>query len=99
MNLPPEPLHDALASWRIVPRRDPQFRALVAARLGRARRSLAWPAFARAHALLVAGTLALAVLIGAVTGREQARTHVAAESGQLATAYVQALDARNMRMP
>jgi hypothetical protein len=99
MNLPQEPLSDALASWRIAPRREPQFRALVAARIGSARRAAGWPAFARAHAMLVAGTLALAVIIGALTGREQARTHVAADSGQLATSYVQALDARNMRMP
>jgi lipopolysaccharide biosynthesis regulator YciM len=43
--------------------------------------------------------LALAVVLGAVGGRSQARARAAAESERLASAYVQSLDARGMTMP
>jgi hypothetical protein len=38
-------------------------------------------------------------VLGAVTGRGQARARVEAESRQLAASYVESLDARSMRMP
>jgi hypothetical protein len=46
-----------------------------------------------------AGAVAAAIVIGALAGRDQARTHVASSSRQLAASYVHALDARNMQMP
>jgi hypothetical protein len=49
--------------------------------------------------MLVAGFLAFALVAGAVTGRERARARIQAESAQLATSYVDSLDARLMRMP
>ena len=45
------------------------------------------------------GALALALVVGALSGRERARSRVAAESAQLAAAYVQGLDARSMTTP
>lgn len=88
-----------LADWRVAPPRNPQFRRAVWARLEGARSAPTWGSYVRGHATLVAGALALAVVLGAVTGREQARSRVAAESRQLAASYVEGLDARNMRMP
>ena len=45
---------------------------------------------------VVGGTRALGLVAGACSGRESARSRVAAESAQLAAAYVQGLDARSM---
>ena len=95
----PDRLSRALADWHVVPRRNPQFRAVVWARLATARGAPTWSGFVRGHAAMVGATLALALVLGAVTGRWQARARVEAESRQLAASYVQALDARNMRMP
>ena len=89
----------ALADWRVVAPRHPQFRSAVWARIEGARRVPTWSSYVRGHATLVAGALALAVVFGAVTGRGQARARVEAESRQLAASYVEALDARTMRMP
>lgn len=99
MNTPQDPLGSDLANWRVQPRRDPAFRQSVWARLEAARRSPTWPAYARAHATVVATVLVLALGLGAMAGREQARARVAADSRALADAYVQSLDARSMRMP
>lgn len=99
---PPEPddsLTRALAGWRVAPRRDPQFRTQVWARLESARRAPSWSGYVRAHATLVAGALALAVVVGALTGRERARARTEADSSRLADSYVRALDARTMRLP
>ena len=92
-------LSRTLHAWRVKPARDPRFRAAVWSRVEGARSAQPWGSYARAHAGAVAGALVLAVALGGVIGREQARARVAAESTQLATAYVQGLDARNMRMP
>ena len=96
---PEEPLSRTLADWRVTPPRHSQFRPQVWARIAAARAAPTWPGYVRAHATRVAGVLALAIVVGAMTGRERARARVEAESGRLATSYVQALDARNMRMP
>jgi hypothetical protein len=54
---------------------------------------LSWGAFVRRHAAMCAGAVAVAIVLGALAGRDQART-------QIAASYVQALDARSMmRMP
>ncbi len=98
MNLPQDSLSRALGAWRVAPPRDPGFRSHVHERLQRAAAPATWTTFARAHATLVAGALALAIVVGALTGREQARTRVAADSAQIASAYVHALDARAMAM-
>jgi hypothetical protein len=102
MSSPPDdPLSRVLADWRVTPRRNPQFRSEVWARL--ASRGPAaddsWIGYARAHAATVTALLALAVVIGAIGGHERARARLEAESGQIATAYVQSLDARTMQMP
>lgn len=88
-----------LDAWRLEPPRDPRFRAAVSARLHPDARRAAWPDYLRAHAGAVAVTLVLAVVAGALTGREQARARLAAERERLAASYVQALDARAMAMP
>jgi hypothetical protein len=94
---PPDSLASTLAAWRVTPPRDPRFRAAVHARLGQA--SLPWTVYARRHVAVVGGALALALVVGALIGRESARSRVAAESAQLAAAYVQGLDARSMTTP
>ena len=96
---PDDSLPRTLADWRVTPRRDPQFRSAVWARLAATRRAPAWTSYARAHSALVAGALAVAVVLGALGGRERARARVEAESDRLASSYVRAMDARTMRLP
>ncbi|MSU48119.1 MAG: hypothetical protein EXS37_03355 [Opitutus sp.] len=96
---PPDSLSRTLASWQVEPTRQPQFRAEVWARIHAAAVPPPWQVFARQHAGLVGGALALAVVAGGLLGHERARARAAAESAQLANAYVQRLDARSMRMP
>jgi hypothetical protein len=47
----------------------------------------------------VAGGIAAAVALGAITGRDQARARADADRSTLVSNYVQALDARTMKMP
>jgi len=94
-----DPLKPLLADWRLIPPRDPQFRAGVWSRIATAQSPATWPGFARSHPAAIAGVFAAAAVVGAVTGREQARARVEADSSRLATAYVQQLDARTMTMP
>jgi hypothetical protein len=96
---PPDSLSRTLRAWRVDPPRQPQFRAEVWQRLRGRPAAGSWFVYARQHATAVTGALTLALLAGAFLGREQARAHAAAERDQLATAYVQALDARAMQMP
>jgi hypothetical protein len=88
-----------LAEWTVAPPRDPQFRAGVWQRLQRARRPVSWTGYARNHVSMLAGATAIALVLGAWVGREQARSRVAAERAQIVAAYVESLDARAMRMP
>jgi hypothetical protein len=101
MNSPEENSHLAtiLARWQLAPKSDPQFRARVWARIEASKNSASWPRFVRAHPTAIAGALALAMVAGAFIGREQARARMEMDRGQLATAYVRALDARTMAMP
>ena len=94
---PDDPLPRTLADWRVTPRRNPQFRTAVWAHLEATRRAPSWTSYARAHAALVAGAFAVALVLGAVGGRDRARAE--AESDRLASSYVQAMDARAMRRP
>ena len=94
----PDSLSRTLAGWRLDVPRNPQFRAQVWARMTRDNAALPWMIYLRQHAAPFAGALALAIVFGALGGRERARARVAAESAQLAAAYVQALDARSMVM-
>jgi hypothetical protein len=96
---PDDSISSLLADWRVIPRRDPQFRTAVWRRLEATRRASSWTTYARAHAALVAGALTVALVAGALTGREWARARVEAESDRLADSYVRAMDARTMRMP
>lgn len=93
---PNDSLARTLASWRVNPPRDPQFRAAVWARLGSGAAAVPWAVYARRHGAAVGGALVLAMLAGAVTGHERARARVEADSARLAAAYVEALDARLM---
>lgn len=94
-----DPLDDVLATWRVQPRRDAPLRARVAARLAAGKPAESWTGYLRGNAAAVSGLLALAVVLGAIGGRSQARARAAAESERLANAYVQALDARTMLKP
>jgi hypothetical protein len=98
---PADSLSPKLQAWRVAPQRNPQFRAEVWQRIATRGRSnaLPWTGYVRSHAGTVAGAVAIASLLGALAGRDQARTRVAAESTRMASAYVQALDPRNMTMP
>lgn len=86
-----------LADWRVTPPRDPQFRTTVWARIGAARQVPSWTDFVRLHTPALAGALAVAIVLGAWIGREQARSRVEADRDEIAREYVQALDARTMR--
>lgn len=101
MNPPqgPDSLSRTLSDWRVTPPRHPHFRSEVWARLRVGEAPPPWQVFARQHAGAVGGALALAVIAGGFLGHERARSQAAEESAQLATAYVQGLDARSMRMP
>ena len=57
-----------LAEWRVVAARDPQFRARVWSRIEAKPAVPGWPGYIRRRALLVAGALALALAVGALTG-------------------------------
>lgn len=92
-------LSRALAEWTIAPPRDPQFRTGVWQRIAAARRPVSWAGYARGHLSVLAGATALALVVGAWAGREQARARVSAERAQIVAAYVESLDARAMRMP
>lgn len=88
-----------LAEWRVTPRREPQFRAAVWARIEAARGTMTWPGYARAHAAVLAGALAVAVVAGGWVGTGRAQARVAADRTEIVNAYVQSLDARLMTMP
>lgn len=92
-------LSRTLQDWRVAPARDPQFRPKVWARIAGGSAALPWSHYARQHAAAVGGALALALVVGAVTGLESARSRAAADRAQLAAAYVQAYDARAMALP
>lgn len=94
-----EELARTLAAWRLAPRRNPEFRAAVRARIDALPAATSWRGYARVHAAALAGALAVALVAGALAGREQARSRVAADRAEIAQAYVQALDARAMTMP
>jgi hypothetical protein len=95
----PDPLSRLLADWRLRPPRDPNFRASVWARIGRGQSAPTFGTYLRAHTSLAAGVLAIALVLGGLVGREQARERVSRDRTELARAYVQALDARAMSMP
>ena len=99
MKTPPDPFSRLLAVWCIEPARDPGFRTQVWHRIESLRQASTWSHFARTHPAAVAGALSIAVVLGAVSGREQARASAAAESSRMASVYVQKLDARTMTMP
>lgn len=96
---PPDSLSATLRAWRLRPHRHPQFRPGVWARIAAARRAESWAGYVRVHARAVVAGLTLAVLAGALAGRQEARLRVAESSAQLAKAYVTAHDARAMQMP
>jgi hypothetical protein len=98
MSSPDSDLSQALAAWRLAPRRDPGFRAAVRTRLA-APGGLGWGAYLRLHAGPVAAACALAVVAGGWLGHAQARARDAADRDQLAEAYVRALDARALTAP
>lgn len=96
---PEDPLSRTLADWRVTPRRDPQFRSAVHARIDAARRAPSWAGYVRLHAAPVAVALVAALVVGGWIGRSEARARVETEREAMVSSYVQALDARTMRMP
>ena len=91
-------LSRTLADWQLAPTHDAQFRARVWQRIG-SERSGSWMEYARLHAPALTGALVMALLVGGWLGREQARERVSADRAHIVAAYVEALDARAMRMP
>lgn len=87
-------LSTVLSAWRMPVRRQPAFRSAVWARISAGPEVVPWGRFVRRHAAAVGGALAVAILLGALSGHGQARRRVAAESARLAAAYVEGLDAR-----
>ena len=96
---PNDPLSRLLKAWRVAPPSTGRFRAEVWARVGGAGQAESWAGYLRGHPAAVAGALALAIVLGAMGGRSQARARAAAESERLAHSYVQGLDARAMKLP
>lgn len=94
-----ESLSRTLAGWRVTPPRNPQFRAEVWSRIEAARRAPTWTGYVRSHGALVAGAFALAVMLGAWTGRARAQERATAARAALVADYVHGLDARWMRLP
>lgn len=95
---PRDSLSRTLADWRVSPPRSPQFRAQVWERIAAAKHSLPWSRYVRVHAAAVGGVLALAVVLGVVSGQGQARARATADRAQLAAQYVQTYDARSMHL-
>ena len=96
---PNETLSRTLAGWTVAPPHDSQFRAEVWSRIEAARRAPTWTGYMRAHGALIAGTLVLAVMLGAWTGRARAQERATAARAALVADYVHSLDARWMRLP
>jgi len=88
------PLTETLQRWRVRPQRDPQFRQGVWRSVEARWREARFSGFLRAHALATASFLLIAVVVGAWTGRIQAREQAMAERDAMITAYVQSLDAK-----
>jgi hypothetical protein len=95
----PDPISRLLAGWHLRPTRDPNFRTSVWARIARRQSAPTFGMYLRAHTSLAAGALAIALVLGGLAGRTQARERVSHDRAELARAYVQALDARAMSMP
>lgn len=91
-------LPETMANWRVKPRADPNFRAIVWERISARSQVASFGHYVRAHGSLVASAFAIALLLGGWVGREQARTRVSHDRAEIASAYVQALDARTMPM-
>lgn len=96
---PDDSLPRDLATWRVKPQRDPEFRAAVWSQIEAARHPSSWTKFARAHAPLVSVLLFGAILAGAWTGTSEARLRTQADRTAIAASYVHSLDARWMRHP
>jgi hypothetical protein len=71
----------------------------VWARIEAAKGTASWPRYVRTHPAAIAGGLAVAIVIGALGGRERAQARVVADRSQIAANYVQSMDARLMKMP
>lgn len=94
-----EDLRQELSAWRLNPPRDAAFRSEVWSRIAEADHGRSVRDFSRAHAAPLMASLVLALLLGGWIGREQARSRLASDRAEMARDYVQALDARFMRMP
>lgn len=99
MNSGDQKLTQALADWQVAPGRKADFRMAVWARIERQRRDATWGSYLRAHTVPCVALLAVALVVGAWTGRGRARARVEAERAVIVISYVSGLDARTMRMP
>lgn len=79
--------------------RNPKFRPEVWKRIQEGTHATTWTGFARAHRPTLAAVLAIAIVVGAVTGRHEASEKRDESRTALAANYVHALDARWMRQP
>ena len=93
-----DPVIRRLADLRLRPRRDPEFRRRVWARINERVAPTNWFRYVRTHMLTVSTALAIALLVGAIAGLERARAQDAQDNKVLAKSYVRALDPR-MRTP
>jgi hypothetical protein len=93
------PLRRVLTEWRLSPPADPSFKSAVWARIEAHEQGTGWATFVRSHGAWVGGGVALALVLGAWSGRTQAHAKTAAERAAVVHSYVQSLDARTMRMP
>jgi hypothetical protein len=98
MKSPDEKLSEVLTEWRVAPAPSAGFRPGVWAKIGRAGRDVTWTGFVRARAMPCALLVAGALIVGAWTGREQARGRVEAGRAEILKSYVSGLDARTMAM-
>ena len=94
--IPRESLQNTLATWRVKPNKEPAFRGLVWQKIADRKNVTAWPSYLRTHAIPAAGFLALAVVLGTLSGHMQAREQAQQQRDALIIEYVQSLDARAM---
>ncbi len=90
---PNDSLSRALATWRVTPPPDPNFRPAVWQRITRRTRET-WTAYVRAHLIGWSVTAGLAVVAAGWTGHTVARAKLDAGRDQMVVSYLGAIDPR-----
>lgn len=95
--IPSDPNHDELprllASWRISPPADPQFRPAVWDRL-RKDSPATWPTYLRRHPVAWSVTVALAVMTAGWAGRSVAHAKLESSREEMVADYLGKIDPR-----